>query len=410
MKKLYAGSTRDRDQGLLNLTWDYEFDHPEVLPDGTMSRIEGEPDAQKILREINGYTVADRQQVHDFNSLRDDGSTACGCWIYSGVFPEQENNRARSRKLTPGVYTSPEWGWSWPLNRRMMYNRASADPQGRPWSERKKYMWWDEENQRWAGPDVPDFEPAKAPDYRPGPDATGMQAIAGDAPFIMKPDGRGWLFAPMGVKDGPRPTHYEPIESPIDNLLYPEQRVNPAVERYDVPFNNYNQGMAEYPIIATNYRLTEHYLSGPMSRFDSWLNELQPGMFIEISPELAEEKGIEHGGWMVAWNARGAIEARAMVTRRIQPLHVNGRTVHQIGMPFHWGFSGETVGAIANDLTSISADPNVSMHEAKAFTVNVRAGRLEPAEDLTPLPAAPWPTRDKAPDTPKSAQPEGQAI
>jgi formate dehydrogenase major subunit len=196
----------------------------------------------------------------------------------------------------------------------------------------------------------------------------------------------------------------------VPNLLYPQQSVNPTVERYDVPMNSYNQLTAEFPIIATNYRLTEHYLSGPMSRFDSWLNELQPAMFIEISPELAEEKGIEHGGWMVAWNSRGAIEARAMVTRRIQPLFVNGRTVHQVGMPFHWGFSGETVGGIANDLTAISADPNVSMHEAKAITLNVRAGRLQSPEEWEPLPAALWPTRELAPDTPKSDQPEGQAI
>jgi len=226
----------------------------------------------------------------------------------------------------------------------------------------------------------------------------------------MKPDGRGWLFAPMGVKDGPLPTHYEPIESPFENLLYPGQRSNPTVETYAADLNEYNPPTDEFPIIATNYRLTEHYLSGPMSRFDSWLNELQPGMFIEISPELAQEKGIEHGGWMVAWNKRGAIEARAMVTRRIMPLRVHGQTVHQIGMPFHWGFSGETVGAIANDLTAISTDPNVSMHEAKSITVNVRAGRLETSAVIAPLPPAPWPTREPSPETPKSDQPEGQAL
>jgi formate dehydrogenase major subunit len=410
LKALYAGSTRDRDQGLLNLTWDYEFDHPEVLPDGSIGAIAGEPDVAKILMEINGYTVADRNQIPDFNSLRDDGSTASGCWIYSGVFPSKDRNRARSRKRAPGVYTSPEWGFSWPLNRRLMYNRASADPVGQPWSERKKYMWWDQDKQRWVGPDVPDFEPGKAPAYRPQPDSRGMEAIAGDAPFIMKPDGRGWLFAPMGAKDGPLPTHYEPLESPFANLLYPDQRSNPTVETYPVDLNEFNPPTDEFPIIATNYRLTEHYLSGPMSRFDSWLNELQPGMFIEISPELAEEKGIEHGGWMVAWNKRGAIEARAMVTRRIMPLTVHGRTVHQIGMPFHWAYSGETVGAIANDLTAIITEPNVSMHEAKSITVNVRAGRLQASGDIEPLPPAPWPTREPSPDTPKSDQPEGQAI
>jgi formate dehydrogenase major subunit len=308
------------------------------------------------------------------------------------------------------VYTSPEWGFAWPANRRILYNRASADPEGKPWSERKKYMYWDEQNKRWAGPDVPDFEPTKAPDYRPTPESLGMEAIAGDAPFIMKPDGRGWLFAPMGAKDGPLPTHYEPMESPVPNLLYPGQRDNPTVVWFDVPLNPYNPPDSEFPIVATTYRLTEHYLSGPMSRFDSWLNELQPGMFIEISPELGAEKGIANGDWMVAWNRRAAIEARALVTHRIQPLHVNGRTLHQIGLPFHWGFAGETVGAIANDLTAVSADPNVSMHEAKAFTVNVRAGRLEHSADIRPITPAPWPTREQSPDTPKSDQPEGQAI
>jgi formate dehydrogenase major subunit len=410
MKKLYAGSTRKRDQGLLNLTWEYDHDHPEILPEGNVSTIAGEPSTAKVLMEVNGYTVADRKLVENFNALKDDGTTACGCWIYSGVYPAEGNNRARSRKRTPGVYTSPEWGFAWPLNRRMLYNRASADPEGKPWSERKKYMYWDEQARRWAGPDVPDFEPTKSPDYRPAPDSLGMEAIAGDAPFIMKPDGRGWLFAPMGAKDGPLPTHYEPMESPVPNLLYPEQRENPTVERFDVPLNSYNPPDSEFPIVATTYRLTEHYLSGPMSRFDSWLNELQPGMFIELSPELAAEKGIENGGWMVAWNTRGAIESRALVTHRIQPLHVNGRTLHQIGLPFHWGFAGETVGAIANDLTAVSADPNVSMHEAKAFTVDVRAGRIAGCAPMEPLEPAPWPTREQSPDTPKCDQPEGQAI
>ncbi len=410
LRELYAGSTKERDQGLLHMTWDYEKDEPEVLPDGTPSRITSEPSGEKILMEINGYTVADRKQVKDFNSLKDDGSTASGCWIYSGVYPEEGNNRSRSRKRTPGVYTSPEWGFAWPLNRRMMYNRASADAEGKPWSERKKYMYWDEAKGRWEGPDVPDFEPTKAPSYRPAADAKGMAAIAGDAPFIMKADGRGWLFAPMGTQDGPLPAHYEPMESPVPNLLYPKHRANPTIERYQMPMNEYNQNDGAFPIVATNYRLTEHYLSGPMSRFDSWLNELQPGMFFEISPELAAEKGITHGDWMVVWNTRASIEAKAMVTHRIQPLHVNGQRLHQIGMPIHWGWAGETVGAAANDLTSISADSNVSMHEAKSFTVNVRAGRLSDIVTIEPSAAMPWPTRERSPDTPHSNQPEGQEI
>ena len=410
LKRMYAGSTKARDQGLLKMTWDYDPDHAEVLPDGTPSRIVGEPSTEKILMEINGYTVADGKQVANFNALKDDGSTACGCWIYSGVFPEEGVNRSRSRKTTAGVRTSPEWGYAWPLNRRMMYNRASADAEGKPWSERKKYMWWDAEAGKWAGPDVPDFEPTKDPAYRPAKDAKGMAAIAGDSPFIMKADGKGWLFAPMGTQDGPLPTHYEPMESPVPNLLYPKVRENPTIERYAGPLNEYNSNDEAYPIVATNYRLTEHYLSGPMSRFDSWLNELQPEMFFEISPELAAEKGIEHGSWMVVWNTRAALEAKAMVTQRIQPLHVNGKTLHQIGMPFHWGWAGETVGAGANDLTSISADSNVSMHEAKAFSCNVRAGRLTDQVEIAPLRAEPWPTREKSPDTAKSNQPEGQLI
>ncbi len=409
LKALYAGSSLMRDQGLLNLTWDYDLDEPQKLPDGSLSTIANEPDTAKILKEINGYTVADRRQVGTFSELRDDGTTACGCWIYSGVYPDEGNNRARSRKLTPGVYTSPEWGFSWPKNRRIMYNRASADPEGRPWSERKKYLWWDEAQKHWAGPDEPDFEPDKSPAYRPDPNAIGMAAIAGDAPFIMKSDGRGWLFAPTGTKDGPLPTHYEPVESPVRNLLY-SQRDNPMVECFDVPLNPKNPLDGEYPIVATTYRLTEHYLSGPMSRFNSWLNELQPEMFVELSHELAEEKGIEHGGWMVVWSSRAAIEARAMVTGRMVPLQVDGKPLHQIGVPFHWGFSGETTGSIANDLTAIISDPNVSMHDAKAFTVNVRPGRLEDSGLMQRDPPSPWPTRERAPDTPGSDQPEGQAI
>ena len=411
LKALYAGSTAARDQGLLNLTWEYDRDEPEILPDGSRSRITDEPDVEKILKEINGYTIADGNHVPSFSDLKDDGSTACGCWIYTGVFPAPGNNRARSRKRTPGNYTNPDWCWAWPANRRMLYNRASADPEGRPWSERKKYVWWDEQAKRWTGLDTPDFEPDKPPSYRPADGANGMKAIAGDAPFIFKPDGRGWLFAPTGVKDGPLPTHYEPVESPVANLLYHDQQDNPTVQRYDVPLNEKDPPLdPDYPVVATTYRVTEHYLSGPMSRFDSWLNELQPEMFVEISPELARERGIEHGGWMVVWNKRAAIEAKAMVTSRIRPLEVNGRVLHQIGVPFHWGYAGETVGSIANDLTSIVADPNVSMHEAKAFTCNVRSGRLARPDRTPPLPVATRPTREPAPNTPKSDQPEGQFL
>jgi formate dehydrogenase major subunit len=236
--------------------------------------------------------------VTGFSELKDDGTTACGCWIYSGVFPEASRNRARERKLTDNPL-QPEWGFAWPDNRRVLYNRASADPDGQPWSERKKLVWWDAKSLRWVGLDRPDFDPEKPPDYRPPPGARGMAAIAGNHPFILKPDGLGWLYAPGAVKDGPLPTHYEPVESPLGNLLYPKQTCNPTVRFFKGPLNRLAHApTAEYPVVATTFRLTEHYLSGPMSRFNSWLNELQPEMFVELSPELAAERGIVHGDWL----------------------------------------------------------------------------------------------------------------
>jgi formate dehydrogenase major subunit len=191
-------------------------------------------------------------------------------------------------------------------------------------------------------------------------------------------------------------------------VLYPKQQDNPTARYFEAPDNLIaHTPESEYPIIGTTFRLTEHYLSGPMSRFNSWLNELQPEMFVELSPELASEYGIEHGGWMVVESPRGAIEARAMVTRRLHPLLVHGKQTHQIGLPFHWGYAGETTGSIANDLTSLVADPNVSMHEGKVFVCRVRAGRLARRTGGPTKPFAPWPQRDDIPDTPPQAQPEG---
>jgi formate dehydrogenase major subunit len=421
LKALYAGSTEPRDQPLLHLTWDYDFDERPRLPDGTLSRIEGEPDLEKVLQEINGYQLVgpasragqgvprgSRHLLGGFGELKDDGSTACGCWIYSGVFPEPGRNRARERRRTENPL-QPEWGFAWPDNRRVLYNRASAAPDGRPWSERKKLVWWDEASRRWVGLDRPDFEPDKPPDYQPPPGASGMAAIAGNQPFILKPDGLGWLYAPGAVKDGPLPTHYEPVESPVGNLLYPKQACSPTVRLFEGPLNHIARTpTAEYPVVATTFRLTEHYLSGPMSRFNSWLNELQPEMFVELSPELAAERGIEHGGWLTVQSARGRIEARAMVTRRLRPLLIEGRVIHQIGLPFHWAFAGEVVGGNANDLTSLVADPNVSMHECKAFACQVHSGRLDGPTPRPTKAAVPWPTSDPVPDTPASAQPEGR--
>ncbi len=410
LKALYAGSRAARDQGLLNLTWDYGRDGAATLPDGSNSRIEGEPDVSKVLREINGYHVDSREQLTGYDELKADGSTACGCWIYSGVFPSKDFNHARSRERTAGNYVDPKWAWAWPKNIRMLYNRASADPEGKPWSERKKYVWWDEEKGAWTGSDTPDFPTSKKPSYRPTSHSHGMEAIAGDAPFILKPDGRIWLFAPAGVKDGPLPAHYEPFESPVGNLLY-RQQSDPAVKEYPSKLNRLSRPAdPHFPIVATTYRLTEHYLSGPMSRFNSWLNELQPEMFAELSPELAAEKGIANGDWITVWNERTAIDVRALVTPRIRPLFVEGRQLHQICVPFHWGYAGERVGAIANDLTSLLTDPNVSMHEAKAFVCNIRKGKHSKRRVIAPLPFQPWRNQSEIPDTPPAAQPEGHAL
>jgi formate dehydrogenase major subunit len=413
LKKLYAISTDPKDDPIKHLTWDYDYEHEPRLPHGSISTVAGEPDANKVLQEINGYdlkTIDPRtgkpKLLSGFSDCKDDGSTACGCWIYSGVFPEPGHNRARDRKIGQNP-VQPDWGFAWPHNRRIMYNRASADPEGRPWSERKKYIWWDVASRKWTGLDEPDFEPNKSPDYRPTPDDKGMAAISGIEPFIMKPDGRGWLFS-SATKDAPFPAHYEPLESPVNNALYPKQAVSPVARTFPGPLNALAQTPeGAYPIVACTFRLTEHYLSGPMSRFNSWLNELQPAMFVELSPELADEKKIQHGGWCTISSPRGEIEARAMVTRRIKPLVIEGRLIHQIGMPFHWGYAGETVGGIANDLTSLVADPNVSMHEGKVFVVNVRAGRCTQQPTEPSVPIARWANRQTIPNTAKAAQPEG---
>jgi len=370
IKKLYAHSTKQRDKPIQDLVWNY--------------RREGaarEPVVDDIVKEINGFTIADGKVVKDFQELKGDGSTACGCWIFSGIMPEEGKNRSKSR--IPDKYVSPDWGFSWPANRHILYNRASADPDGKPWSERKKYIWWDAEHEngdgkkgKWVGLDAPDFPVTKAPTTPADPNGKGMEAQSGSDPFIMLSEGRGRLYTPSGLTDGPLPTHYEPVESPVSNLLYPNTPTNPVVKYWNRP-DNPNQGIdnPNYPYVLTTYRLTEHHVSGAMSRWLPWLSELQPELFAEISQELAAEKGINNGDWLTIWTSRGEVEAKAMVTGRLHPLKIMGRTIHQIGLPFHWGYQGVVTGDVANDLLLMVADRNVSMHNAKAFTCNMRPGR-----------------------------------
>ena len=367
LKKLYAQSTAPRDEGFKHLVWDYEHEDAN-------ERTKGEPSALKILKELNGFQSADpNKHLTSFGELKDDGSTTCASWIYSGVYPAVGQNLADKR--TPDAPGQPgaqlHWGWAWPANRRIMYNRASAAPDGKPWSEKKKWVWWDAEQKRWAGYDVPDYIATKPPDDQPKPGAVGMDALPGTAPFIMRPDGLGWLFVPAGLVDGPLPTHYEPVESPVTNPLY-KQQTSP-VFKYWVETGNElaKMGDPKFPYVLTTYRLTEHYLAGGMSRWLPWLTELQPELFVEISPELAQEKGIKNLDWCRISSPRTQIRAKALVTRRLRPFTIDGKVIHQVGMPWHWGYEGLSTGDIVNELTSLVADPNVSMHEGKAFVCNV---------------------------------------
>ncbi len=372
IKRKLANSSDQRDRPILDLTWDYPTDDA------------GDPDAESVLAEINGYHLSGAdagRPLSSYTQMRPDGSTSGGCWIYTGVYADGVNHAA---DRVPGGQQSPpapEWGWAWPANRRILYNRASADPEGKPWSDRKKYVWWDETEGRWVGDDVPDFPVDRSPDSRPGHDVGGAAALAGDDPFVMQADGKGWLFAPQGMVDGPLPTHYEPQESPVANPLYRVQRsparvTFPREDNLSAPSGD-APGADVYPYMFTTYRLTEHHTAGGMSRWLSYLSELQPEMFCEISAELAAERGLDPYGWATIISPRGAIEAKVLVTARMTPLVVNGHTVHQIGLPYHWGVGDDAVvsGDAANDLLGVTLDPNVQIQESKTGSCDIRAGR-----------------------------------
>jgi formate dehydrogenase major subunit len=370
LKRLYASSTLPRDQGFLNMTWDFDYE-PGRYP--TETRIQGEPDPMKINLEINGYFSDTRQAVPGFASLRDDGSTTCASWIYSGMMPSNTQYRAADRNPDPdaGPGSNLNWGYAWPANRRVLYNRASARPDGAPWSDRKKWVWWDEGVRQWVGYDTPDFTITKAPNTPADPNGIGLDAHAGWQPFIMKADGVGWLFAPTGYVDGPLPTHYEPAEAPVPNPLY-AQHLNPVLKYWPRADNALAQvGDSRYPDIITTYRLTETYLSGSMNRWVPWLAALQPEEFVEMSPELAEERGIKNLDLVRVSSPRASIVAKALVTGRMRPYVIDGKRIHHVGMPWGWGYMGLVTGDVTNDLTSMVADPNVTIHEGKTFMCRV---------------------------------------
>ncbi len=353
----------------------------------------GEPKMEAVLAEINGWKTEPQPnepgvvfgsdaagrphhgaQLDKYQELKDDGSTASGCWIYCGCLGSDGVNKPKSRK--PTNYLGAGWGFAWPSDRRIIYNRASAAPNGEPWSERKKLVWWDAAKSEWTGIDVPDFKKDKPPDYLPNGHTEGLAAQRGDAPFILHEDGLAWLHVPKGLQDGPMPTHYEPLESPVDNALYPRD-TNPVVNWFTRQTNRFAPpGDPRFPYVLTTYRLTEHHTAGGMSRFLPHLAELQPEMFVELSPELATELGIKNGDDVCVVNLRAAVGVRALVSRRLRPLQIEGKTIHQVAMPFHWGWAGPLRGDTTNDLMAISGEPNVIIMETKSLVCNIVPGKL----------------------------------
>ena len=280
--RLRAKAAKDdspRNVPLRALTWNYSTE-------GAIA----EPNAEEVLMEINGWTTADHKLVSNYKDLKADGSTASGTWIYSGCFPDKKQNKANMRS-PHGLY-GHGWGFAWPSDCRIIYNRASARPDGTPWSARKKLVWWDRAKKKWTGLDHPDFTKDKAPDYKPAANAEGDEALAGDKPFILHPDGVGWIYVSSGLKDGPLPAHYEPLESIVTNPLYPNHAKDPGANKLERPDNPYSPDRdPRFPYVLTTYRLTEHHTAGGMTRGLSHLAELQPELFCEVSPALGGSGG-----------------------------------------------------------------------------------------------------------------------
>lgn len=329
-------------------------------------------DPHVVAREINGRFVTDKvigeqtfkagDQVPAFAQLQSDGSTCCGNWLYCASYTAAGNLMARRRRSTPDqdpIALHSNWAWCWPVNRRVLYNRASCDPAGRPWAPQKPVVAYDWAAARWKG-DVPDGP------WPPLRMENGELNPVGRRAFIMLADGQACLFAPSMV-DGPFPEHYEPLESPVHNLLS-SRDLSPAVKVWHPE----EVGKAtEYPIVGSTHRVTEHFQSGGMTRNMPWLVELVPDAYVEMSHELAEQKGIKNGDRVRIKTMRGAVEMYAVVTARFKPFLIDGRTVHQVGMPYHFGFMGLGQGAIANTLTSHVGDANTMIPEYKAFQCDV---------------------------------------
>ncbi len=356
LRELYQKEKGAFPDPILNLTWDYKIPHA--------------PSPEELAMEYNGKALADLhdpkektkvilkkgQQLDGFAQLKDDGSTSCGCWIFSGSWTEKGNMMARRDNYDPsGLGNTLNWAFSWPANRRILYNRASCDPSGKPWDPKRKLISWN--GTAWTGVDVPDFKPDSAP-------SEGMN------PFIMQPEGVGRLFALDKMAEGPFPEHYEPFETPIDtNPLHPKVISNPAARVFPDDRSAFGKSK-DFPYAGTSYRVTEHFHF--WTKHTRIASVLQPEQFVELGEELAKEKGIKAGDMVKVWSNRGFIKAKAVVTKRIKPLQVNGKTVHHVGIPIHWGFKGIAKnGYLANTLTPFVGDANTQTPEFKSFLVNI---------------------------------------
>jgi len=351
LKELYAKEGGAFADPVVHMAWDY------TTPMN--------PNLEEVAREINGRILEDfkdektgveyrkGQQAPGFAALRADGKTLCGNWVHSGYFTEAGNlaQRRNPADAPGGLGAYPNWAFNWPANRRILYNRAGADPSGKPWDPERASLFWNGE--RWAG-DAPDIRADSKPEE-------------GLGPFIMNAEGVGKLYA-IEMNEGPFPEHYEAYEAPVENPLHPKVTSNPVTKIFETELDVYGD-RTQFPIVCTTYRLTEHFHY--WTKHQASLNQLQREFFVEIPEELAREKGIRHGDQVRVTSARGSIEGRAMVTKRMRPLKVAGRTVWQIGFPIHWGYAGKSIGPLANTLTPTALDPNSSTPEYKAFLVNL---------------------------------------
>lgn len=353
-KKVRALYEKDKGafpEPILSLKWDYETS--------------GHFDIHKVAKEINGYDLTTGKLMVNFVGLKDDGTTSCGNWLYSGSYTEAGNMAARRKKTDPtGLGLYPEWSWCWPLNRRIIYNRASVDLDGNPRNPKRPLIKWDAVEKKWIG-DVPD-------------NAVPPMGTNGAYPFIMKPDGVASLFGP-GLNDGPFPEHYEPLECPIEKNLMSNQRINPVIKVFEGGLDTFATCDPKYPFVCTTYRVTEHWQTGVLTRWLPWLIEAEPQMFCEMSLELAKLREIKNGDWVRVESPRGKVEAVAIVTSRWKPFNIAGQTIHQVGLPWHYGWlhpkdGGESV----NLLTPTIGDPNTMIPESKAFMVNVRKVARQP--------------------------------